>query len=245
MTKKEIADIRRLTQKKERLEQRQFVAEGAKAISEIVEAGLPIKQLYHTEHCEIATNKTTKVSKEEMSRISSLKTPTSHLAIFEMPSYPMPVHPNANELTVVLDEVQDPGNLGTIIRLADWFGISEIVCSENTADCYNPKVVQATMGAIGRVRVRYCDILNYIEDAIQQNIEVLGTFMEGDNIYTANLPTNGILVMGNEGSGISTAIASKVTMRLTIPAFKKEKVESLNVAIATSICCSELRRRMF
>jgi len=243
MTKKEIADIKKLAQKKYRYEQELFVVEGLKAIKEIVDAGFLVKKLYTTTVNEHLTKQTEIVAKEEMNRISFLQTPTSHLALVKIPNNNTNSTINEVELTLVLDGIQDPGNLGTIIRLADWFGISTIICSTNTADCFNPKVVQATMGAIARLKITYCNLQDVLKDAKKRNIPIFGTFMEGENIYTANLPQNGVLVMGNEGSGISKEIESLVTQKLTIPSFKTENVESLNVAIATSICCSEFKRR--
>lgn len=243
MTKKEIADIKKLAQKKYRYEQELFVVEGLKAIKEIVDAGFMVKKLYTTIVNEHHTKQTEIIEKEEMNRISFLQTPTSHLALVKIPNNNTNSTINEVELTLVLDGIQDPGNLGTIIRLADWFGISTIICSTNTADCFNPKVVQATMGAIARLKITYCNLQDVLKDAKKRNIPIFGTFMEGENIYTANLPQNGVLVMGNEGSGISKEIESLVTQKLTIPSFKTENVESLNVAIATSICCSEFKRR--
>jgi TrmH family RNA methyltransferase len=141
--------------------------------------------------------------------------------------------------------VQDPGNLGTIIRIADWFGIRNIVCSHDTADCYNPKVVQASMGAIFRVRMHYLDLAVFLAEGSQNKVPVYGTFMEGENIYQSGLSANGILVMGNEGNGISPKIEKLVQHKIHIPSFSFGETgsESLNVATATAICCSEFRRR--
>ncbi len=243
MTKKEIADIRKLEQKRNRYEQNLFVAEGFKAIKEIVDAGFFVEKLYTTIENELPIKQVEMIDKVEMNRISFLQTPTSYLALVTIPKNNKIATISDIELTLVLDEVQDPGNLGTIIRLADWFGINSIICSTNTADCFNPKVVQATMGAIARLKITYCNLQDILKDAKKRDIPIFGTFMEGENIYTANLPQNGVLVMGNEGSGISKEIESLVTQKLTIPSFKSENVESLNVAIATSICCSEFKRR--
>lgn len=244
MTKKEIADIKKLAQKKHRIEQGLFVVEGIKAIKEIFDAGLKVVMLYCS--CkEDSFKDCTFISKSEMERISFLQTPTDYLAIVEMPSSSRKIEIEENNLTLALDGIQDPGNLGTIIRLADWFGVRNIICSMQTADCYNPKVVQATMGAIARVSISYCDLPAVLADAHQKSIPIFGTFMSGENIYTSELSSNGVLVMGNEGSGITPQIESLITKKLTIPAFKSENVESLNVAIATAICCSEFKRRIF
>ena len=243
MTKKEIAEIKKLAQKKYRYEQGLFVVEGVKAIKEIVEAGFAVEILYTTTPNELPVKKACMISTTEMERISFLQTPTSYLALVRIPQKTDSPKIFKDELTLALDEVQDPGNLGTIIRLADWFGIRKIVCSMNTADCFNPKVVQATMGAIARIKIVYCDLQEVLKDAQYRHIPIFGTFMNGDNIYTSKLPQNGVLVMGNEGSGIGKEIEPLVTQRLTIPSFKTENVESLNVAIATAICCSEFKRR--
>ncbi|WP_320052342.1 RNA methyltransferase [uncultured Acetobacteroides sp.] len=244
MTKKEIAEIRKLAQKKFRYEQGLFVVEGQKAIKEIIDAGFHIEMLYASNQNELPVKDVIMISTTEMERISFLQTPTNYFALVRIPQSINTYRVIEDEFTLVLDEVQDPGNLGTIIRLADWFGISTIVCSTNTADCFNPKVVQATMGAIARLKIIYCNLQEVLKDARSKNIPIFGTFMNGDNIYTINLPRYGVLVMGNEGSGISKEIEPLVTQRLTIPSFKTENVESLNVAIATAICCSEFKRRI-
>jgi TrmH family RNA methyltransferase len=152
------------------------------------------------------------------------------------------VKPDTN-LVLALDRVQNPGNLGTIIRLADWFGISDIVCSEDTADCFNPKVVQATMGAILRVRVHYTNLAKWLGE--QRGVKVYGTFLEGENIYSMALDKNGVIVMGNEGQGVSSEVAAKVSHKLLIPPYPADRCgsESLNVAVATAVICSEFRRR--
>ena len=149
------------------------------------------------------------------------------------------------ELVLALDEVQNPGNLGTIVRLADWFGIGDIVCSPGTADCFNPKVVQATMGAILRVRVHYTDLPRFLAEAAGRGTPVYGTFLEGDNIYDAPLTRGGIVVMGNEGRGVTPETARTVTRKLFIPPYPADRhgSESLNVAMATGIVCAEFRRR--
>ena len=147
---------------------------------------------------------------------------------------------------LALDDVQDPGNMGTIVRLADWFGIRDIVCSEATADCFNPKVVQATMGAITRVRVHYLPLPGLLEKALSDGIPVYGTFLDGDDIYGAELSADGILVMGNEGKGIGPDVEKCVSRRLYIPSYPGGTAtsESLNVAVATAVACAEFRRRL-
>jgi len=198
-----------------------------------------------------ATPEVTIVSDKEMERLSLLKTPSDALALVAIERPPLPAPAASTALILALDDVQDPGNVGTIIRLADWFGIEDVVCSPASADCYSPKVVQSTMGAIFRVRVHYIPLAQWLAE---QRAPVFGTFMEGENIYAAQLPAAGIVVMGNEGRGITPAVEAAVTRRLAIPPFLAAREggsegvgrgsESLNVAIATAIVCSEFRRRM-
>jgi len=179
-----------------------------------------------------------------MKKISFLKTPSTVLGVFRIPHDEEKVAPNENELTLALDGVQDPGNLGTIIRLCDWFGIAALICSPNTADCYNPKVVQATMGAIAHVRVAYTALPDFLRQAKEKNIPVYGAFLEGKNIYAEKLSPYGVVVMGSEGQGISREVERCITHKLYIPAFaQSHSAESLNVAAASAVVCSEFRRR--
>ncbi|MBQ1221259.1 MAG: RNA methyltransferase, partial [Alistipes sp.] len=184
------------------------------------------------------------VSRKDMERLSLLKTPSKALALVEQPHYPLP-RPSAERLMLALDEVQNPGNLGTIIRLADWLGIEEIICSKNSADCFNPKVVQATMGAILRVRIHYVDLPDFLRQAAEAGTPLYGTFLEGDNLYDAPITKGGIVVMGNEGRGVSKEVADLISHRLFIPPYPADSrtSESLNVAMATGIICAEFRRR--
>ena len=188
------------------------------------------------------------VSDEELRRISFLQHPQQVLALFPIPdSTTAPADLSLItyhlSLALALDGVQDPGNLGTIIRIADWFGIDTIYCSEDTADAYNPKVVQATMGSIARVNIIYTDLVALL-DSLPPSFPIYGTLLDGEDIYQQSLSTEGIIVMGNEGNGISEPIRQKVNRRLLIPRFREgDTAESLNVAIATAITCSEFRRR--
>ena len=182
------------------------------------------------------------VTDEELKKVSFLQHPQQVLAVFRQATsgdYSI----NSSELSLALDGVQDPGNLGTIIRIADWFGITHIYCSQDTADVYNPKVVQATMGSIARVKVEYGDLLGLVE-SLPADVPVYGTLLDGDNIYQQKLENRGLIVMGNEGKGISPALAKKVNHKLLIPNFPEGRAtaDSLNVAIATAITCSEFRR---
>ena len=185
------------------------------------------------------------MSEEELSRASLQKTPQEVLAVFEQPHYEWDASIASRSLCLALDDVQDPGNVGTIARIADWFGIEHIFCSKGTADIYNPKTVQATMGAIARVKFHYCDLPDFIQSASTQGIPLFGTFLDGKDLYKETLENRGIIVMGNEGNGISMPIAQCISHRLLIPNYPQGRPtsESLNVAIATAIVCAEFRRR--
>lgn len=243
MTKAEIQLVRSLQDKRSRDEEQLFVAEGEKLISEIGSSSLRIRKIFALEGL-FDGPQTEVVSRKDMERLSLLKTPSKALALVEQPHYRLP-RPSAERLMLALDEVQNPGNLGTIIRLADWFGIEEIICSKNSADCFNPKVVQATMGAILRVRVHYVDLPDFLRRAAEAGTPLYGTFLEGDNLYDAPITKGGIVVMGNEGRGVSKEVADLISHRLFIPPYPADSrtSESLNVAMATGIICAEFRRR--
>jgi len=244
MTKAEIQLVRSLADKRAREELGLFVAEGEKLIDEIRSSALRIRKIYALEGIFTGTEVEV-VSPKEMERLSLLKTPSKAVAVVEIPRHKLRLEELKGQLVLALDEVQNPGNLGTIIRLADWFGITHVVCSPNSADCFNPKVVQATMGAILRVKVHYVDLERFLHDAAAEQIPRYGTFLEGENIYTAPLTTGGIIIMGNEGRGISRPIEQLVSHKLLIPAYPANRPtsESLNVAMATGIVCAEFRRR--
>ena len=206
------------------------MAEGPKVVGDLQAAGFRPVAIYD--------------EMEDVRRISQLQHPQGVVGVFEIPAGPRDgAGIDSSELTLVLDGVQDPGNLGTIIRIADWFGITHIYCSQDTADVYNPKVVQATMGSIARVKVEYGDLLGLVE-SLPADVPVYGTLLDGDNIYQQKLENRGLIVMGNEGKGISPALAKKVNHKLLIPNFPEGRAtaDSLNVAIATAITCSEFRR---
>ena len=240
ITRAEILDIKALATKQGREEQGAFIAEGEKLVGEIRNSALRIRRILQTKPI-FAEGEL--ISEKEMERISQLKTANSVLAVVELPKHKLALANPAKNLVLALDRIQNPGNLGTIIRLADWFGISDIVCSEETADCFNPKVVQATMGAILRVRVHYINLADWL--AKQHNTTIYGTFLEGENIYSAELEKSGVIVMGNEGQGISAEVAATVSHKLLIPPYPANRCgsESLNVAVATAVICSEFRRR--
>ena len=243
MTKAEIQSIRSLSDKRTRDAEHLFIAEGDKLVEEIRNSEFRIRRIYTT--CpDIKGEDVELIDKKEMERISQLKTATDTLAVVEQPRYHLNIDPKA--LLLALDGVQNPGNLGTIIRLADWFGIKDIFCSKECADCYNPKVVQATMGAILRVRIHYVDDLaNLLLSAKAQGLPIYGTLLSGKNIYTTDIENRGVIVMGNEGRGVSNECCATLTHHLLIPPYPADSPtsESLNVAMATGIILSEFRRR--
>ncbi|MDR1582987.1 MAG: RNA methyltransferase [Prevotellaceae bacterium] len=244
ISKQEKKDIIVLSVKKYRDRERLFVVEGEKSVSEFLDSSFKMRKVYYTHECDFSDKHpcAIKISSAEMQQISNLKTISPVLAVVEMPPVETEYVPH-NDLILALDDIQDPGNLGTIIRLADWFGINNIVCSLFTADAYGPKTVQATMGSLTRVRLVYTDLYPFLKAASKEST-IYGTFIEGENIYKAELSRNGIIVMGNEGKGISPEITGLVSRKLLIPAFAGNAAESLNVAVATAITCSEFRRRI-
>ena len=246
ISKNKIKYIRSLELKKNRNKERKFVAEGFKVVDDLLalqpaDLIVATQEWLHGKHFADQTE-VIEVTEEELKKVSFLQHPQQVLAVFRQATsgdYSI----NTSELSLALDGVQDPGNLGTIIRIADWFGITHIYCSQDTADVYNPKVVQATMGSIARVKVEYGNLLALVE-SLPADVPVYGTLLDGDNIYQQTLENRGLIVMGNEGKGISPALAKKVNRRLLIPNFPEGRAtaDSLNVAIATAITCSEFRR---
>ena len=241
ITKAEIQSIKSLADKRGRVELGAFIAEGEKLVAELCASDLVVRKVYATKplfaDAEVITER-------DMERISQLKSSNSTLAVVEIPRYKLSAADPKKNLVLALDRVQNPGNLGTIIRLADWFGITDIVCSADSADCFNPKVIQATMGAIIRVRVHYTSLPQWLEQQKDSGVNIYGTFLDGENIYKTEKSRCGVIVMVNEGQGISPECEKSVTHRLYIPPYPAECAgsESLNVAIATAITCSEFRR---
>lgn len=238
ISRNQVKLIQSLSQKKYRQNHELFVVEGVKGVQEFLKSSFLLHSLYTTDPSIFdSSNDVIVINDDTLKKISTLKTPNKVVAIFKMPK-PKPI--NEEKLIVALDAVNDPGNLGTIIRLCDWFGIQELVCSQQTVDCYNTKVVQATMGSLTRVNINYVDLPEFL---LQTQLAVFGTYMDGDNIYKLALPESGILVMGNEANGISDTVSKIVTSRLAIPRFGALKsTESLNVATATAILLSEFKR---
>ena len=252
LSKNQIKLIKSLETKKNRKREGLFVAEGPKVVGDLLRAGFQPHSIFcSSEKLEVRGERTFNVqcstfnvTDDELRRISFLQHPQEILAIFHIPVSPLTSHlsPLTSHLSLALDGVQDPGNVGTIIRIADWFGITHIFCSPDTADVYNPKVVQATMGSLAHVTITYCDLVPLLREA---NVPIYGTLLDGEDIYQQTLSDKGIIVMGNEGNGISPEVRQLVTNKLLIPNFNKnhETAESLNVAIATAITLSEFRRR--
>ena len=244
ISKNQIKYIHQLELKKFRKQEGLFIAEGHKVVGDLLKAGYTPKQLFATAEW-IANNPTSQaieVTNDELTRLSLLQHPQQVLGLFPIPNT-QHLSPNTQQLSILIDNVQDPGNLGTIIRIADWFGIDTIFCSEGTVDAWNPKVVQATMGSIARVHLIYIDP-QQLFDSLPADYPIYGTFLDGQNIYTEPLTPNGLIVMGNEGNGISDAVRARISRKLLIPDFHQgDTADSLNVAIATAITCSEFRRR--
>ena len=237
LSKSQIKLITRLKQKKYRTAEGFFVAEGFKVINELLDSTIELHHLFTVEPINSYAEKQTVITENELKKISFLTTPNKALAVFKTPEANTI---KTETLVVALDDVRDPGNLGTIIRLCDWFGIKDLICSIGTVDCYNPKVIQATMGSITRVNINYLDLNDFLANSKNP---IFGAYMDGENVYKSELPQQGILVMGNEANGISSEIEKLVTKRISIPRFGTlQATESLNVATATAILLSEFKR---
>ncbi|NNL09202.1 MAG: RNA methyltransferase [Croceitalea sp.] len=230
--------IKSLHQKKYRNQHQLFFVEGLKAVKELLNSNIDCHTLFVTqEHLDqFESYDVLLITESELQKISALKSANGVLGVFHIPK-PDPIQ--KNDWILALDNIRDPGNLGTIVRLCDWFGIRQIICSEHSVDCFNPKVVQATMGSLARVKISYQDLKDFIA---QTALPAYGAFMDGESIYSKALPKMGILVMGNEAKGISTGISQMITEKISIPHYGNMVTESLNVATATAILLSEIRR---
>lgn len=253
ISKNQVKLISSLHQKKFRKEHGLFIAEGEKVCRDLVESGWTVRSVFMTE--EFRSEKFSKwpkkvssevVSEKELEKISALTTPQQILLVGEIPDWKFSDVYFSGNLTLMLDDIKDPGNLGTIIRIADWFGIETVICSETCSDVFNPKTVQATMGSLFRVKVFYQPLLQTLEKAAEKNIPVYGTLLNGENIYNTKLSTEGIILIGSESHGINEGLIPYVTTKISIPSFSKtspKKADSLNAAMAAAIVCSEFRRR--
>lgn len=247
LSKSQISLLKSLQHKKFRKEHGLFLVEGHKSVIEFVNTAYQVDTIYHTPAiAPKMLNLSRKINFQEISladleKISSLKTPQEVIGLVKMPIWPsLNYNTLKNRFSLVLDGVQDPGNMGTIIRTADWFGITDIICSEDTVDVYNPKVVQATMGSLARVNVHYTDLASALP---QIRLPVFGAMLDGENMYSTNFGNEGLLAMGNEGNGLRPEIQALISKKVTIP--RVGHAESLNVAIATAILCSEIKRNSF
>ena len=251
ISKTKIQLIRSLEQKKYRIQHGLFVLEGEKVVREALHSTLTVEYLlaksaWLEQLTDITASHIIEISDKELSQISFQKTPNQVMALVRIPNYPLDMAEVANGLSLYLDQVQDPGNMGTIIRLADWFGIRHVMCSRGCADPFNPKTVQSTMGAVIRVKTHQTDVEFFGQlKSHHPNFPVYGTFLEGKNLYNTPLSSNAVIVMGNESKGISDAVAQHVNRRLLIPSYPpgEPTSESLNVATATAIVCAEFRKR--
>jgi TrmH family RNA methyltransferase len=248
LSKNKIKYIRSLESKKFRNLHNAFVAEGNKLVADMLGAfeceWMLAKSSWMATQGDIPAGELYTDEDDEIRKLSFLTTPQDVIAVFKRPSYDISRADASTCIVVALDGIQDPGNLGSIIRLADWFGIEHIVCSPDTADVFAPKAVQATMGALARVKVHYTDLRTYLEAASARAIPLYGTFPNGENLYTYALSLSGIIIMGNEGNGIRPAIEQLICHKLCIPSYPpgRPTSESLNVAMATAIVCAEFRR---
>lgn len=249
LSKTTISYLRSLQQKKFREEHGVFVVEGHKSVMEFLKSDWEVEHLYAgeswlREHSPsgITSGISTAVTRAEMERISGLSTPAEVLVVVKQHKTAWDATIAANNWTLALDGIRDPGNLGTIIRIADWFAIPQIVCSEDCVELYNPKVVQAAMGSITRVAVSYATFPTFLHHAKSKKLPIYGTDMHGESVYAQPMPATGVLVIGNEANGIREEQRSALTHRISIPAYKTSGAESLNAAVATGIFCAEIKR---
>ena len=239
ISKNQLKIITSLSQKKYRQKHKLFIAEGVKVVNELLNSSFEIDTLFAVDDFKtnILLDNIVSISEKDLQKISSLKSPNKILGLFKVPEE-KPLQQNG--LIIALDAVNDPGNLGTIIRLCDWFGVSQLICSKDTVDCYNQKVVQASMGSLTRISIKYVDLENYLKET------TLLTFiadMDGENVYKSKLPKEAILIMGNEANGVSSSIKKLIKNKISIPRFgETQETESLNVATATAILLSEFKR---
>ncbi len=239
LSKNQIKLINSLKKKKFRLQHNLFLAEGIKVVEEFIQSNFKLNNLFCTNDYlnKFSVKQIQVITENELKKISEFSTPNQVVGIFEIPNQEKI---KIKGLTLVLDDINDPGNLGTIIRLCDWFSIDQLICSTNTVDCYNPKVVQASMGSLSRISIVYTDIKTFLKEDTRP---VFGALLKGKNVYQTKLNKNAVLILGNEANGISNEVQKLITNQITIPQFgENQKTESLNVATATAILLSEFKR---
>ncbi len=252
ISKQKIDLIRSLKDHKERERKGLFIAEGSKLVSDLLKTSLIPVEVFMTADGITAIDvnparvEVVQISDKEMERISAFKNPSSVLALFKIPAVDPVTEKSYRGVNLILDKIQDPGNLGTIVRMADWFGISRVFCSPDCADLYNPKCVQSTMGALARVQIHYLDLAAFLKEAVNLQVPVYGAYMDGESVFQTELTAKALIVMGSEGQGISPELAPFLTKKITIPAYPagNRELESLNVAVSAAIICAEFRRRM-
>ena len=252
LTNNKIKLIKSLDKKRERVEAGCFVVEGEKMVRELLTSRFETIEVFALQQYidELPANlkrktEITAIGERDLERISFLKTPNKAVALAKLPQNAPDILPDLNGLNIALDNIQDPGNLGTIVRTAAWFGIGNVFCSPDTVDVYNPKVIQSTMGAIFKVNVSYCNLVDLAATARKARIPMFGTRLDGENLYAAKLPKGAIVVMGNESKGLSAEISALTDSNLKIPSYAPPTadMESLNVSVATAIVCAEFRRQ--
>ncbi|MGL4993867.1 MAG: RNA methyltransferase [Bacteroidales bacterium] len=248
ITKNRIKYIQSLVKKRERDASGCFLAEGNRLVNDLLEYCqcqilITTQEIYDTITPPVNSPEIFILDQQSIDKISTQKSAQQMIAVFKQKEHSLSAETLKGKLTLALDTVQDPGNLGTIVRIADWFGIENVICSPNCADIYNPKTVNSTMGALARVKVHYTDLLELLPKC---EMPIYGTLLDGENIYKQELTSEGIIIMGNEGNGISPEIQQIITHKILIPGYPQERpiCESLNVGVATSLVCGEFRRRM-
>jgi len=245
LSKSQISLIKSLHLKKFRNIHKLFIVEGLKSITEFIHEDYTLHSIYYLPEMSpkvvnfLQDIKGNEISSNELKKISALTAPQGILAVFKIPQYDFNLEDLRSKFTFALDFIQDPGNLGTIIRTADWFGLSTLICSMDTADIYNPKVIQASMGSLSRIKVFYCDLKELLSTC---RLKVYGAVLNGKSLYESNFNDEGIILLGNEGSGIRPDLIPFISERITIPQYGK--AESLNVAVSSAIICSEIIRKI-
>ena len=239
ISKNQLKIITSLSQKKYRQKHQLFIAEGVKVVNELLNSSFEIETLFAVDDFEsdVSLDKLVRISEKDLHKISNLKTSNKVLGVFKIPEEGTL---QKSGITIALDGINDPGNLGTIIRLCDWFGVAQLICSKDTVDCYNQKVVQACMGSLTRISIKYLDLTEYLSDT---KFPTFIADMDGENVYKTTLPKEAVLIMGNEANGVSDEIKALIKNKVSIPRFgETQETESLNVATATAILLSEFKR---